>query len=90
MSTITHLPNGSMIKADVIEAFNNAVENPENKNSSGGLNWDFVDADLNLDLGTFYSSDYLYECFEVLVDKYYDTAYDRLQVLKTDYLGMEA
>jgi hypothetical protein len=30
------------------------------------MNWNFVDADMNLDLGAFYSSDYLYECFKVL------------------------
>jgi hypothetical protein len=90
MSTITHLPNGTMIKADVIESFNKAVENPTNQYQGGGINWDYVDADLNLDLSAFYSAEYLYECFEVLVDKYFDTAYDRLQVLKTDYLGMEA
>jgi hypothetical protein len=84
------LQNGSMIKNDIIEAFNAAVENQENINSSGGINWDYVDADLFIELGSFYSKDYLYDCFEVLVDKYYDTAYNRLQVLKTDYLGMEA
>lgn len=84
------LQNGSMIKNDIIEAFNAAVENQENINSSGGINWDYVDADLNIELGVFYDTEYLRDCFEVLVDKFYDTAYDRLQVLKTDYLGMEA
>ena len=65
------LSNGSMIKMDVIEAFNKATTNPENINTSGGLNWNFVDADLNLELGAFYSSEYLYECLEVLVDNYF-------------------
>ena len=65
---------GSMIKNDVIEAFDAAVINPENINTSGGINWNFVDADLNIALGGFYSSDYLYECFEVLVDNYFDKA----------------
>jgi hypothetical protein len=65
------LENGSAIKLDVIEAFNKAVSNPENINNSGGLNWNFVDADLCLELGDFYSLDYLYECFEVLVDNYF-------------------
>ena len=65
------LSNGSMIKNDVIEAFNAAVTNEENINSSGGINWDFVDADLNMDLADFYSTDYLYECFEVLVEKFF-------------------
>ena len=65
------LSNGSMIKNDVIEAFNAAVTNPENINTSGGINWNFVDADLQIDLGVIYSSDYLNDCFEVLVDKYF-------------------
>ena len=65
---------GSMIKNDIIEAFEAAVTNPENINTSGGINWNFVDADLNIALGGFYSSDYLYECFDVLVDNYFDKA----------------
>jgi len=64
--------NGAMIKNDVIEAFNAAVTNPENINNSGGINWDFVDADLNLELSAYYASSYLYECFEVLVDNYFE------------------
>lgn len=64
--------NGAMIKNDVIEAFNKAVNNPENINNSGGINWNFVDADLNLELSAYYASSYLYECFEVLVDNYFE------------------
>ena len=65
------LPYGEMIKNDVIEAFNAAVTNPENINTSGGINWNFVDADLQIYLGVIYSSDYLYDCFEVLVDNHF-------------------
>lgn len=65
------LPYGEMIKNDVIEAFNAAVANPENINSSGGINWNFVDSDLQIGLGVIYNSDYLNDCYEVLVDKYY-------------------
>lgn len=65
------LPYGTMIKNDVIEAFNKATTNPENINSSGGINWNFVDADLNLELSLWYTSEYLYECFEVLVDNFF-------------------
>ena len=65
------LPNGSMIKNDVIGAFNAAVANSENQHEGGGINWNFVDADLYLDLGNIYSEDYLNECFEVLVDNYF-------------------
>jgi hypothetical protein len=60
-----------MIKNDVIEAFDAAVTNPENINSSGDINWNFVDADLQIDLGVIYSSDYLNDCFAALVDKYF-------------------
>jgi hypothetical protein len=66
------LENGAVIKNDVIEAFNNAVNNPENLHEGGGVNWNFVDADLNLDLGGIYAASYLYECFEVLVDNYFE------------------
>ena len=65
------LENGAMIKNDVIEAFNNAVTNEENQHKGGGINWDFVDADLNLELGDFYATEYLYECFDVLVNNYF-------------------
>lgn len=65
------LPNGAMIKNDVIECFNKAVENPENLHDGGGVNWNFVDADLNIELGAYYATEYLYECFEVLVDNYF-------------------
>lgn len=65
------LPNGAMIKNDVIECFNKAVENPENLHEGGGVNWNFVDADLNIELGAYYATEYLYECFEVLVDNYF-------------------
>ena len=65
------LPNGEMIKNDIIEAFNAAVTNPENINTSGGINWDFVDADLAIDLGDIYSFEYLNECLETLVDNYF-------------------
>jgi hypothetical protein len=57
------LSNGAMIKNDVIEAFNKAT--------TGGINWNFVDADLNLELSLWYTSEYLYECFEVLVDNFF-------------------
>lgn len=60
------LPNGSLIKQDVIDSFNKAYGNSENLNSDGTVNWNFVDADMNIDLGGVYSSEYLYECFEVL------------------------
>ena len=63
--------NGAMMKNDVIEAFNKAVNSKENQYEGGGMNWNFVDADLNIDLGMFYSAEYLNECIGILVDNYY-------------------
>jgi hypothetical protein len=63
-----------MIKNDVIEAFNAAVTNPENINNTGGINWNFVDADLNIDLGVIYGTEYLNDCIDVLVNNYYGEA----------------
>lgn len=65
------LANGEMIKNDVIEAFNRAVANPENQHEGGGLNWDFVDADMNFDLAKIYNFDYLDRCLEALIDNYF-------------------
>ena len=64
--------NGSMIKQDIINRFNEAVTDPENINSSGGINWNYVDADVHIALSAIYSSDYLSECMEVLVDNFFD------------------
>lgn len=87
------LPNGSMIKNDVIECFNRAVNQPENIEQGVGTTdfWNNVEADMFFDLKVWYSSDYIIECFDVLADEFeLNASYDRLQVLKTDYLGMEA
>ena len=65
------LPNGSAIKNDVIDCFNKAIDDTQNINADGSINWNFVDADMNLELGTFYSSDYLYECLNVMADEYH-------------------
>jgi len=65
------LSSGAMIKNDVIESFNAAVNNPENQTKGGGINWNFVDADLNMDLAGVYSAEYLYECLDVLVNEYF-------------------
>jgi len=64
------LPNGSMIKNDVIESFNAAVANDENVRADGSIEWNFVDADMHMDLRAIYSSDYIGECMEILADDY--------------------
>ena len=65
---------GAMIKMDIIEAFDTAVAKVENQNTSGGINWNFVDADLSIDLGVFYNQDYINDCLGVLVDNFYARA----------------
>lgn len=65
------LPNGSTIKLDIIEAFNKAVTNPENINTSNGINWDFVSSDLHIEVGDFYAPEHLDECVEALVDDFF-------------------
>ncbi len=66
------LPNGSMIKNDVIESFNRAVNQPENIEQGAGTTgfWNFVESDMYIDLSSVYSSDYIIECFDVLADDY--------------------
>ena len=64
------LPNGSIIKNDVIDSFNKAIDNPENQNADGSINWNFVEADLHMDLSAFYATDYLNECFDAMADEY--------------------
>jgi len=64
------LPNGSAIKNDVIDAFNKAIDNPENQNADGTMNWNFVDSDLHIDMSLWYTTEYLNECFDVMVDEY--------------------
>ena len=65
------LSNGIMMKNDVIESFMRAVNDPDNIHQGGGINWNFVDADLFLDLGHIYTTEYLNECIETLVDSHY-------------------
>jgi len=63
------LENGSMIKQDVIDSFNRAVEKQENLNADGSINWNFVDADMYMELSVFYSGEYICECFDALADR---------------------
>lgn len=65
------LSNGEMIKNDVIESFNAAVANDENIREDGSIDWDFVSADMCMDLKAFYNFDYIDECMEALADNYF-------------------
>ena len=64
------LPNGSAIKQDVIDAFNKAVEANEKQGIGTGTFWNFVDADMTIELSPFYADSYIYECFEALADNF--------------------
>ena len=67
--TIKMLNNGSTIKLDVVESFNKAVNLAENR-VAGDNFWDFVSADMHMDLSTYYAGSYIDECFDVLADEY--------------------
>lgn len=57
---------------DIITSFNAAVINIENANDDGSINWDFVDADINMDAseaGVVLPEDY-YTTFNDLADKF--------------------
>jgi len=68
MSRITHLKDGSMIKADVVESFDSAIANPTNSYTDSSINWNFVEADMYMDLSGVYASSYIDECFAVLAE----------------------
>ena len=63
------LPNGTMIKNDVIETFNAAISCIENQRTNGGINWNFVESDMYMELSSVYASTYIDECFETLADE---------------------
>ena len=67
--TIKMLDNGSTIKLDVVESFNKAVKLDENIEAGDNF-WDFVSADMHMDLSNYYASSYIDECFDVLADEY--------------------
>lgn len=69
------LSNGIMMKNDVIESFNTAVVKHENVRADGSIEWNFVDADMHMDLSGIYSSEYIGECMEVLADEFIESRY---------------
>ena len=70
MSRITHLHNGAMIKADVVESFDKAIRNDFNLRPGFGSTdfWNFVESDMYMDLSGVYASSYIDECFAVLAE----------------------
>jgi len=87
------LPNGSMIKQDVIDCFNAAVQDEFNTRPGVGTTdfWNFVESDMYQGLRMFYNSEYIDACFDVLADDFEGNLnLDRLEVLKKDFLGITA
>jgi hypothetical protein len=87
------LPNGSMIKNDVIECFNAAVQDEFNTRPGVGTTdfWNFVESDMYQGLRMFYNSEYIDACFEALADDFEGNLnLERIEILKKDFLGMEA
>lgn len=66
------LPNGSMIKQDVIECFELAVKDEFNTRPGVGTTdfWNFVESDMYQGLRMFYNSEYIDACFEALADRF--------------------
>jgi hypothetical protein len=66
------LPNGSLIKQDVIDCFDAAVKCSFNTRPGVGTTdfWNFVESDMYMGLRTFYNSEYIDECFEALADNF--------------------
>lgn len=66
------LPNGSMIKQDVIECFELAVKDEFNTRPGVGTTdfWSFVESDMYMGLRMFYNSEYIDACFEALADRF--------------------
>ena len=77
-----------MSNAKFIKAFNEAATNPENIDENNEVNWNYVDADLNIDGIADEIGENFYSWFNDMADEFeLNQAADRLEVLKTDFLG---
>ena len=65
------LPNGAMIKNDVIESFNKAIAAEENlaKGFNTTMFWNFVHSDMYMDLSADYNHQYIDACFDALAEE---------------------
>jgi len=61
-----------------VEAFNRAINNDENKNEMGNgittLIWDYIEADMHMDLKHDYEHNDITEAFSLLADVYMEAA----------------
>ena len=77
-----------MLDAKFIQAFEKAATNPEIIDENNEVNWNYVDADLNIDGIADEIGENFYSWFNDMADQFeLNQAADRLEVLKTDYLG---
>lgn len=77
-----------MLDAKFIQAFEKAATNPENIDENNEVIWNYVDADLNIDGIADEIGENFYSWFNDMADQFeLNQAADRLEVLKTDYLG---
>jgi hypothetical protein len=58
------------INKDLIDSFNKAVTNADNIDSKGSIIWDFVSADVHMDLGDKYNFTYIDNSMDVLIDRH--------------------
>ena len=71
-------------------AFKESANLPENRLEDGNVNWNFVDADLCLSGWDTLIGDEFYSIFDKMAEDFnLDEAAQRLEVLKTEYLGYE-
>ena len=77
-----------MSNAKFTKAFNEAATNPENIDENNEVNWNYVDADLHMDGIADAVGETFYSWFNDMADEFeLNQAADRLEVLKTDFLG---
>jgi hypothetical protein len=77
-----------MLDAKFIKAFEKAATNPENIDENNEVIWNYVDADLNLDGIADEIGENFYSWFNDMANQFeLNQAANRLEVLKTDYLG---
>lgn len=55
------------------EVFDKAINNPENRNADGSVNWNFVESDFWIDSSEFISEQSKRIIFDALAKKYEDS-----------------
>ena len=63
---VTNLTTGVNYKIDVVKSFQDALDCECNKFTDGSINWDYVAADMHMDLSTWYAASYIDEAFEYM------------------------